>query len=205
MPQLVGMWDSPFVRRVAVVLRLYGIAFDPLKISVYRNADQLHAINPQLTVPALVLDDGEVLINSDAIVDYLDELHGRDNALMPLHGPERRAVLQIVAQAAVACEKVGQLYRELGWRPEAVRYQPAIDRFRAQVADTWALLEDRLDGDWYVGDRMTHADVAVAIMVRFVAYFDTIVGCLPARPAPKLAALSRRCEALPAFAATPLD
>lgn len=204
MTQLVGLWDSPFVRRVAVTMRLYGMPFEPVKLSVYRNADELHAINPQLTVPALVLDDGEVLIDSDFIIDYLDEMAG-DRALTPASGPERRQVLNVIAQAAVACEKVGQLYRELGWRPETVRYQPAVDRFRAQIADTCQLLENRLQGEWFVGGRMTQADVAVAVLVRFIDCFDASTGCRPAFETPKLRALSERCEALQAFVDTPLD
>ncbi|HEY5801828.1 MAG TPA: glutathione S-transferase family protein [Burkholderiaceae bacterium] len=205
MQQLVGLWDSPFVRRAVITMRLYGMDFEPVKISVYRHADQLHAINPQLTVPALVLDSGDVLIDSDSIIDHLDEVYGRERALTPAFGAERRAVLNVIAQASVACDKVGQLYRELEWRPEAVRYAPAIDRFRNQIADTYALLEDRLQGDWYVGKRMTQADVAVAVMVRFVAYYGDKLACLPAGSYPRLQALSQRCEAMPAFIATPLD
>jgi glutathione S-transferase len=205
MLKLVGLWDSPFVRRVAITMRLYGVPFEAVKLSVYRHAAELHAINPQLTVPALILEDGEVLVDSNFIIDHLDETYGLAAALTPASGPARRQVLNVIAQAAVACEKVGQLYRELGWRPEAVRYQPAVDRFRAQIADTFALLERRLDGDWFVGGRMTQADVAVAVLVRFIDCFDASTGCRPAFATPKLQALSDRCEALQAFIDTPLD
>jgi glutathione S-transferase len=205
MLKLVGLWDSPFVRRVAVTMRLYGIRFEPAFYSVYRHAEQMRAINPLLTAPSLMLPDGEVLIDSAAIIDYLDELHGRKNALTPPDGIARRQVLNVVAQASVACEKVGQLYRELDWRPADLRYSTAIDRFRSQIAESMRLLDQRLDGEWYVGTQMTQADIAAAIMYRFVQYYTAALNCLPPQPLAKLAGLSQRCELLDAFRLTPLE
>lgn len=66
---LIGRYDSPFVRRVGIALRLYGIAFDHYTRMVFPNAAEHGAINPVIRVPTLVLDDGFVLIDSHMILD----------------------------------------------------------------------------------------------------------------------------------------
>ncbi|HIC28961.1 MAG TPA: glutathione S-transferase family protein, partial [Rhodospirillales bacterium] len=55
---LVGQLDSPFVRRVAVSMNIYGLPFERQVISVYADADAVRAVNPLGKVPALILDDG---------------------------------------------------------------------------------------------------------------------------------------------------
>ena len=73
---LIGQYDSPFVRRVGIALRLYGHAYDHRPWSTFGDADRIASLNPLRRVPTLVLDDGEVLIESGAILDHLDELAG---------------------------------------------------------------------------------------------------------------------------------
>ena len=98
---LIGQYDSPFVRRVAIALRLYGLAFEHRPWSTFGDADKIAAFNPLRRVPTLVLDDGEVLIESAAILDYLDELVGPAKAMIARQ--RRRA-------AATPC-------RSARWRP----------------------------------------------------------------------------------------
>ena len=69
---LIGQFDSPFVRRVAIAMRLYGIAFEHKPWSTFGDADKIAPYNPLRRVPTLVLDDGEALIESAMILDYLD-------------------------------------------------------------------------------------------------------------------------------------
>ena len=90
--RLVGHYDSPFVRRVGVSLHLLGIAFERSLLSVFSDADAMRAFNPLVRVPALVLDDGQCLIDSAAILDHLDQAVGPDRALLPAVGkrPPRR-------------------------------------------------------------------------------------------------------------------
>src|SRR5438105_15653630 len=78
---LIGQYDSPFVRRVAIAMRLYGIAYEHRAWSTFRQADKLSVYNPLLRVPTLVLDAGEVLIDSVVMLDYLDELVAPAKAL----------------------------------------------------------------------------------------------------------------------------
>ncbi len=74
---LIGQYDSPFTRRVAIALKFYGLAFEHRPWSTFGDADKIAPFNPLRRVPTLVFEDGEVLIESTAILDYLDEVSGR--------------------------------------------------------------------------------------------------------------------------------
>jgi glutathione S-transferase len=87
---LVGQYDSPYVRRVAVSLRLLGFGYEHDTRSVFADFDALRQVNPVGRIPSLVLDDGEVLIDSAAILDWLDRAVGPERALLPHDGPARR-------------------------------------------------------------------------------------------------------------------
>ena len=73
---LIGQYDSPFVRRTAIALRLYDLPFEHRPWSTFGDADKIAPYNPLRRVPTLVLDSGEALIESFAILDYLDDLVG---------------------------------------------------------------------------------------------------------------------------------
>src|ERR1700761_3430983 len=91
---LIGQYDSPFVRRVAIALRLYGLAFEHRPWSTFGDAEKIAPYNPLRRVPVLVLDSGEALIESNAILDHLDERAGDDAALIPAAGQARRTALR---------------------------------------------------------------------------------------------------------------
>jgi glutathione S-transferase len=59
--RLIGMLDSPYVRRVAISLQLLGLRFEHRAVSVFRAFAQFHAINPVVKAPTLQCDDGTVL------------------------------------------------------------------------------------------------------------------------------------------------
>ena len=101
---LVGQNDSPFVRRVAVTMQLYGIAYERNSLSVFADFDAVRAIHPLGRVPILVFDDGEALAESAAILDHLDQSVGPDRALTPAGGPERRRVIGVATLAASGCD-----------------------------------------------------------------------------------------------------
>ena len=79
---LIGQFDSPFVRRVAIALRLYDLPFEHRPWSTFGDADKIAPYNPLRRVPTLVFEDGEVLIESTAILDYLDEVVGPSKAMI---------------------------------------------------------------------------------------------------------------------------
>src|SRR5262245_15359990 len=102
---LIGQLDSPYVRRVAVSLVVLGLPFERQLLSVFRHADEMRRFNPLGRVPSLVLDDGTTLVDSAAILDYLDELVGPERALLPRSGAARRDALRVMALATGCCDK----------------------------------------------------------------------------------------------------
>jgi glutathione S-transferase len=197
---LIGQFDSPFVRRVALALELWGVDFDHQPLSVWADADQLAAINPLRRVPTLVLDDGEVLIESSAILDALDEMVGPARALLPGSGPDRRRGLKVCALSTGLADKALSLFYEsvLHDAPS----QTWIDRCRTQIGDVLSALEaDRAlsPSAFWFGDALSHADIAAACALRFTR--EAHPGLFDPARWPKLAAHGDECEALPAFQA----
>jgi glutathione S-transferase len=197
---LIGMFDSPFVRRVAISLNLLELPFEHRNWSVGKDFELIRQFNPLGRVPALVLSDGEVLIDSSAILDFLDEFAGPDRALLPRSGRERREALRIVAIAIGAAEKgVLQLY-EMAFRPEEKHHEPWMERCRTQMHAALAEL-DRLSqarsGEWMIGSRLTQADITASCVFTFLS--DALKIDHSASTYPGLATLSARCEMLPAF------
>ena len=139
--QLVGQYDSPYVRRVAISLHLLGLPFTRNAISVFSDAEEMGRINPLVRVPSLVLDDGEVLIDSGAILDHIDETVGASRALLPRHGPERRLALRIIALASGAIDKAGAIVYERVLRPADKVHEPWVDRCRAQLTGALRALD----------------------------------------------------------------
>lgn len=200
---LIGRDISPFVRRTAVSLLTLGHEIERRHLATTADFEAIKAVNPLGRVPALVLDNGEVLIDSSAILDWADQEAGPARALVPAAGLERRQVLQSVALALGAAEKAVQSFYERTLKTEG-RIDPSwVARLESQAAGGFAALERALgDSDWLHG-RLTQADIttAVAYDAATVLAADVVAG----GRFPRLAALTERCNALPAFAATTLD
>ena len=129
---LIGQYDSPFVRRVAIALRLYGLPFEHRPWSTFGDADKIAPFNPLRRVPTLVLDGGEALIESTAILDYLDELVGPEKAMIAEKGPERRRGLKICALAAGLGDKAVSLVYERVLRKDQLKLW--VERCEAQIS-----------------------------------------------------------------------
>jgi glutathione S-transferase len=195
---LIGQYDSPFVRRVAIALRLYGLAFEHKPWSTFGDADRIAPYNPLRRVPTLVLDDGEALIESTIILDYLDELVGVEKAMLPRSGLERRRHLRICALATGLGDKAVSLLYERVLRKEQLALWVA--RCQAQIADVLAVLEAeraKVTTPYWLGTRIGHADIAVACVVRFTR--EAHPQLFDAASYPALAAHADRCEALAPF------
>ncbi len=197
---LIGMFDSPYVRRVAVSLRLLGLDFEHRDWSVGTDFDRIREFNPLGRVPTLVLDDGEVLGESTAILDWLDEIVGAERALLPRDGAGRRRSLQIMALATGAADKgVAQLY-ERAFRPPEKRHEPWVARCRTQMVSALDAL-DRICADtqatWLLGDRIGQVDITLTAVSTFL---HEALELDPARY-PALTLRTARGEALPAFRA----
>ena len=198
---LVGQLDSPFVRRVAVSMNFYGMAFERQVISVYADADAVRAVNPLGKVPALILDGGETLFDSQMILDYLDELAGPERALTPSAGPERRDVLRCAAVALGLSEKVVGLNFETKQRDPDTIDDGVIQRLETQVKSALNWLEARQPQPWLCGTVMTQADITATASLTYV--FTRRGELFPEDDYPALAALCQRCEELPPFQTSP--
>jgi glutathione S-transferase len=200
--KLIGMLDSPFVRRVAISLQLRDLPFEHCNWSVGRDFDRIRAYSPLGRVPALVLDDGEVLTESSALLDYLDDLVGPGRALLPPTGLPRREALRLMAHAIGAAEKGRDQVYERAMRPAEKVHAPWAARLEAQMHGALSVLEGVATqrGDrWLVGDRLSQADITVACVATFLG--DTVLPDLAARY-PQVGAFTARCELLVPFAAT---
>jgi glutathione S-transferase len=194
---LVGQYDSPYVRRVAVSLRVLGISYEHDTRSVFADFDAMRTLNPLGRIPSLVLDDGAVLIDSAAILDWLDQTVGPERALIPPAGGGRRRALQLIALATGAIDKIGAAAYERLIRPAALRWPDWIERCLAQGTGAITALAAE---PWPAGPALEQAEITTACMVRFVRMADPDL--LAPGHHPSLDALSERCEALPAFRAT---
>jgi glutathione S-transferase len=197
---LIGQYDSPFVRRVGIALTLYDLPFTHRPWSVFGDVEKIRPYNPLVRVPTFVLDDGEVLIESHSILDYLDSLVPAGRAMFPADEPARHQALKIAALATGLGEKAVSLFYEKRLHQEVSDVW--VDRCRAQITAVLSTLEadraGRAGGYWF-GDRIGHADIAVAVVLRFVG--EAHPGLISMANFPALGAHAARLEALPVFQA----
>ncbi|HRE21455.1 MAG TPA: glutathione S-transferase N-terminal domain-containing protein [Rhabdaerophilum sp.] len=166
---LIGQFDSPFVRRVGITMRLYDLPFEHKPWSTFGEADKIRPYNPLLRVPVLVQDDGIALVESQAILDYLDRLVPPEKALMPRKGPLRTAVQRVCALATGIGDKAVSLFYELRLHDQASDFYVA--RCRSQIGETLALLERERTADsarYWFGEAISQADVTIACILRFL-------------------------------------
>lgn len=197
---LIGQYDSPFVRRVGIALTLYGLLFEHRPWSAFGDADEIRPYNPLTRVPTLVLDNGEVLIESHMILDYLDSLVPAETRLFPVDEPARHQALKVAALAIGFGDKIVSLFYERRLHDKVSDLW--VDRCRKQIEAVLGVLEkDRASrpGTWWFGDRFGHADIAVAVMLRFLA--DAHPGLVSMTEFPRLAAHAASMEAMPVFQA----
>ena len=195
---LIGQYDSPFVRRVGIALTLYDLRFEHRPWSTFGDADKIRPYNPLTRVPTLVLDNGEVLIESHSILDHLDSLVPADRRMFPASEPARHQALKVAALATGMAEKAVSLFYEKVLHREASEVWTG--RCRTQISGVLAALEADSSGrksDYWFGDRIGHADIAVAAALRFIG--DAHAGLVAMAQFPALAAHAARLEALPVF------
>jgi glutathione S-transferase len=194
--QLVGHYDSPFVRRVGVSLTVLGIPFERQLLSVFSNAETMRAFNPLVRVPAVVLDDGECLIDSAAILDHLDETVGSQRALLPAGGKARREALRKMVLATGVSDKAVAITYERR-KPAAKIDETWIARCRGQQEGALAELDRRFAAAKPDETRLMQPEITVATMLGYLRLRQPET--LPAGRYPALEALSTWAEAHPAF------
>jgi glutathione S-transferase len=195
---LIGQYDSPFVRRTAIALRLYGLAFEHRPWSTFGDADKIAPYNPLRRVPTLVLDGGEALIESTAILDYLDELVGPGKAMIAENGEARRRHLKIAALGSGLADKAVSLIYERVLRKDQLKLW--VQRCEAQISGVLEVLEKAraaVTTPYWFGERIGHADIMVACALRFTG--EGHPHLFNATRYPALSAHAAACEALPPF------
>jgi len=198
MLSLIGQYDSPFVRRVAVSLTVLEIPFERQPLSVFQDVAALSALNPLGRVPALLIEEGECLIDSAAILDYLDERVGQARALLPAVGAARRDALKTIALATGVCDKaVATLYEQR--RPASKIEQDWIGRYRRQLAGALGELDRRSAVQTRAVDKLLQPVISLAVMLGFVRLY--LADVAPAGQYPALDRLAAWAEAQPAFIA----
>ena len=189
---LVGQYDSPFVRRVAVTLHHYHMPFSRNALSVFRDMKDMQKINPLVRVPALVLESGDTLIDSGAIIDHLDEQAGPARALIPPHGAERRKILQAMAVSTGISEKVVATFFERYFHGPKGVSKELESRLLSQVKAGLDHLERDCGSPWFIDSHMTQADITVGCMLGHLKL--RLPEAFPANKYPKLRSLSLHCE-----------
>jgi glutathione S-transferase len=200
--KLIGMLDSPYVRRVAISLQLLGLPFEHASVSVFRGFEAFRRINPVVKAPTLVCDDGEVLMDSNLILAYAEEL-ARPRSLWPAEVRALQRHLRLTGLALAGLEKSVQIVYEHELRPAEKLHQPWLDRVTGQLLAAYGALEAELARrplDVSAAG-IGHAGVAVAVAWHYTQ--QLLPQVVPAAGFPHLAALSSTAETLPAFRAAP--
>ncbi|MWL88035.1 glutathione S-transferase family protein [Cupriavidus sp. SW-Y-13] len=201
--RLIGMLDSPYVRRAAISMRLLGLPFQHESVSVFRTFEQFRAINPVVKAPTLVCDNDVVLMDSTLIIDYAETLAGR--SLMPADIAHRQRALRTIGLALAACEKAVQNVYEHNLRPSEKVHQPWVERVNGQCASAFALLEDEVatlpvpakEGD------VDQAGLTAAVVWTFTQAL--LPGHVDPAQHPALAAYTAAVERFSSFSSLPHD
>ncbi len=201
--RLIGMLDSPYVRRTAIAAQLLGIPFEHDPLSVFSTYEQFSRINPVVKAPTLVCDDGTVLMDSALIIDYLEAVAGR--SLWPAGLAERTRALRMTGLAMAACDKIVQIVYERQLRPAEKQHAPWLERVHKQMTAALTALDAEIARHPLAADEksLTQAGLSAAVVWRFMQIkLETPV---PDAACPALAAHAACCAALPAFATTPTE
>ncbi|MGJ7543949.1 glutathione S-transferase family protein [Variovorax sp. LT1R16] len=199
--ELVGMLDSPYVRRVAVTLQLLKLPYVHRPVSVFSTFAQFRAINPVVKAPTLVCDDGRTLMDSTLIIDYAETVAGR--SLMPADRAERQRALRVVGLGLAVCEKSVQIVYERNLRPPEKLHEPWMARVKEQLAAACAELEAELAAQplAVAASTITQAGVTTAVAWRFTQAL--VPGEVDPLAHPATARHAQAAEGLDAFLAAP--
>ncbi len=201
--KLIGMLDSPYVRRVAVALQLLDVRFEHRSLSVFRTFDQFRQINPVVKAPTLVTGDGTVLMDSTLILQYAETLAVPERRLTPTEPAALLRSLRVLGLALAACDKGVQIVYERNVRPAEKLHQPWVERVTSQMLAAFDALEAELRKQPLAigGPGTDHGAVMTAVTWHFMR--EMLPELVAAADYPLLSELSRRAEALPQFAAAP--
>ncbi|MGZ0715538.1 glutathione S-transferase family protein [Pseudomonas palleroniana] len=199
--KLIGMLDSPYVRRVAISLDLYGVDFTHEALSVFSTYTEFAQINPVVKAPTLVLDDGTVLMDSSLILDYLETLAPADKKLLPQSPAARARDLQLLGLALAACEKSVQIVYERNLRPAEKQHAPWLERVSGQLLAAFGLLDKHLGQA--ADNAISQASLTAAVAWSFSQF--TVPSVVKADAFANLQRHAEQLEQHPAFKRYPIE
>jgi glutathione S-transferase len=205
--RLIGIFLSPYVRRVAVSLQILQLPFEHDGVFVFGEPEVIRRYNPLVRIPILALDDGTNLVESGAILDEIDQMVGPERRLIPSDGLPRRRVLQIAAMALGCTDKAVWAFYEDRVRPAEKVHTPWIEHNDRQVLGGFEHLNVAAakidDGGWIAGTpHISQADVTTTTAFTFANLARPHLKLTERFPA--LSHFAARCETLPAFVKSPL-
>jgi len=201
--QLIGMLDSPYVRRVAISLQLLGLPFSHQSVSVFSAFDRFLDINPVVKAPTLICDDGGLMMDSGLILEFAEAHPHKRRSLVPTDLAALQASLQVIGLALAAAEKTVQIVYEHKLRPAEKLHQPWLARVTGQLLAAYEGLEREFEKRPL---QLRSATIDQATLTTAVVWYfsrDMLPDLIEEAAYPALAALSRAAEALPEFAAAP--
>ena len=203
--KLIGNYLSHFVRRVAIPLEIYGLEYELIEASVATDQDIIRQHSKLARIPSLVLDDGEVLIDSDYILVEIDAMVPESSRLLP--GVPGREYGQVIASLTGAMDKATAWFYELHRRPKELVWDEWGEHLRSQLAGGVLQVEERVelapDETFLFDNKMTHADIAVGLIYPLAAMAAPDV--VSEESCPRLSQLSSHMNAMDAFKKTSLQ
>jgi len=203
--KLIGMLDSPYVRRVAICLKLLKLEFEHESISVFSTYEQFARINPVVKAPTLIADNGQTVMDSTVILQYLATLVGPNQRLFPTRPDAALRAARLTGLALAACEKTVQIVYERNLRPVDKQHEPWIDRVSTQLFAAYAELERELAAAALPieANQFDAAGVTTAVAWHFTQLM--LPGLVSKTEHPILRSFSELAEALPVFLSTPAE
>lgn len=199
--KLIGMLDSPYVRRVAISLHLLKLAFEHEAVSVFRTFEKFQSINPVVKAPTFICDDGTVLMDSTLILEYIESLaHPRS---LISRGNNLPSELRLIGLALAACDKSVQIFYEYNMRPADKVHPSWVERATGQLLAAYGEIEKDLAKKPLKTASTDISQAGVSIAVAWFFSQQMLKGLVPPERFPLIAALSAVAEKLPEFRAVP--
>lgn len=196
--RLIGMLDSPYVRRVAISLEFLGVPFQHEAVSVFSTFEKFQSINPVVKAPSLVCDDGTVLMDSSLILQFIDATKAGGRSLWSQSPFLLQQEMRAVGLALAACEKSVQIVYERNLRPVEAQYEPWLERVTGQLLAAYAGLEREVQARAF-GFAQSRSQAVITAAVAWQFTQSMLAAVVPAANYPGLVALSARMEETPEF------
>ncbi len=195
--RLIGMLVSPYVRRVAICLEYLGVTFDHEALSVFTTFDKFHSINPVVKAPTLLCDDGELIMDSSLILQYVERLISKGRSLWPQDPANFQHDMRAVSLALAACDKSVQIVYERNLRPKSAQYEPWLNRAEGQLLAAYAGLEQEIVKRPEAFSAFSNASITAASAWTFTQ--SELSAIVSTEKHPELSAMSKRFEATGLF------